>query len=372
MVLTQLQEPNVSFGSAPSWTTGANYTQAAVDFAINRAYGKLLDDLGDISLVTQVLSFASVVQQYAYPIPVGQTASGTVSTSLVTSTTPTGVVLTLTINGTATTYTCVSTDGALSAITNLVTKVNASSLVTATNPTINALQLTLNAASQYTITAYTAGTAGNSITLTASSSNSAIMSISVSGSTLTGGTAASPNIRKVRSVYYQPLGLSYNVLREPGVRLVSWAEYQRQTASGYLQYFSAGSIPDFVAVNTLRTQLWLYPSPYESGDTITMEYCPQLTNSTSVSAANWGYLSNATDSPPSMLPEDIQDCIWMYACYLLWPKSREIGTAQAYLQMYKDKLQESKANYMDASAGASFGIRSRDDMLAISYGVFSR
>ena len=370
-VLLQLQESNVNFGSQPVYATGANYAQSTLDWAINRAYGKLLDDLGDISIVTEVIKFPSVTGQYAYAVPVSQAASGTLTTRQGTGTI-TGVVLTTTINGTPITYTCKSTDGALTAVTQLAANVNANALVTAASPTLTACQQELNGQSAFTVQAFTPGTSGNSITFTASSSNSAVLSIVASGSgTLSGGTAQSPNIRSVRSVSYQPLGLTYNLYREAGVRLIGWKEYQQRLVSGYAQYFSAGQQPDFLAMNTQRTKLHMYPSPYNSGDTMTFEYCPQLTNSTNVPATNWGYLVNSTDAPPSMLPEDVQDCIWMYACYLLWPKSREMGTAQLYLKQYEDKMRQTRENYLLAAQGDHLGIRDQADLIAGSFGWYS-
>jgi hypothetical protein len=366
MVLMQLQEANPNFGSQAVFASGANYNQAAVDFNINRAYAKTLADIGDIALESQVLKFPSVSQQYAYPVPIGAAASGTINTVIGTGSI-TGTVLTVTINGTPVTYTCASTDGALSALSSLVANVNKNTtLVVNAAPVITPVQQELNAASTFTIQAFTPGTAGNSITLTVSSSASTKISIAASGATLTGGTAASPSLRTLRRVYYQPLGLTYTLSRAPGVRLISWDDYLKLTVDGYLQYFSAGQFPDYVAMNTTRTKLHLYPTPYESGDTITFEYAPQLTNSASIPASNYGYLVNGTDVP--LLPEDAQDLIWMYACYLLWPKSREIGTAQLYKQMYQEKLTQVLENYMQASQGASFGIRDKGDLLGQGYG----
>ena len=366
IILTELQEPNVNFGSQPVYATGANYSQATIDFAINRAYAKALADLGDIALESYVLKFPSISQQYAYTVPIGQAASGTISTVLGTGAL-TGVVLTTTINGTAVTYTCTANDGALSALTQLANNVNLNTtLVVNASPVLTPCQPLLNAAASFTIQAFTPGTAGNAITLTVGSSNSAKISIAASGSTLAGGTAASPTLRTLRRVYYQPLGLTYNLSRAPGVRLISWDEYQQKLVDGYMQYFSAGQFPDYVAMNTTRTKLHLYPTPYESGDTITFEYAPQLTNNAGIPATNYGYLTNGTDVP--LLPEDAQDLIWMYACFILWPKSREMGTGQLYKQMYQEKLTQVLENYMQASAGASFGIRDKSDLVGQGYG----
>jgi hypothetical protein len=85
-----------------------------------------------------------------------------------------------------------------------------------------------------------------------------------------------------------------------------------------------------------------------------------------VPASAWGYLVNSTDSPPTSFPEDAQDMIWMYACVLLWPKSREMGTAQMYLKMYEEKKQQVRENYLRSNAGDSIGIRSSDDIIASS------
>lgn len=367
-VLSQLQEANVSFGAQPTYASGANYAQATLDWAINRGYAWAVNTLGDIQLLTETITFPSANGQYSYPVPVGQAASAQVSTKLGTGPV-TGVVLTITINGTPVTYTCVSTDGALSALAALVQNVNTNAtLVTGSSPVITPMQIYLNATSAYTVMAFSPGTAGNSITLTVSSSNSTAIAITATGSTLSGGTAQSPNIRMVRSLYYQPLGFTYNLQREPGVRFLSWAQYQRKIASGYLQYFSAGTQPDYAAMNVERTRLHVYPTPYTNGDTMTLQYAPQLTNSANVPATNWGYLVNSTDSPPTQFPEDAQDAIWMYACFLMWPKSRELGTAQMYLKMAKDKLAEMTADYLRASEGDKLQLVSRDDALVSSYG----
>lgn len=369
MCLFQIQEANPNFGNQAVFANGANYNQTAVDFAINRAYAKALDDLGDVTLATQVLKFPSVVGQYAYSVPIGQAASATVSTVMGTGPL-TGVVLTTTINGTPVTYTCNANDGALSALTQLINNVNLNTtLVVSTSPLLTPCQQTLNAASTFTIQAFAPGTAGNAITLTVSSSASSKIAISASSSTLLGGTAASPNLRTVRRVYYQPVGLTYNLSRAPGVRLISWDEYQQKLVDGYLQYFSAGQFPDAVAMNTLRTKLHLYPTPYQSGDTITVEYAPQLTNNAGIPASDYGYLQGSTDVP--LIPEDAQDLIWMYACFILWPKSREMGTAQLYKTMYQEKLTQVIENYMQPSVGASFGIRDKSTLIANGYGWFT-
>lgn len=365
-VLLQLQEANVNFGSQPVYATGANYAQSTLDFAINRAYAKALADIGDIALESQVLTFPSISQQFSYAVPIGQAAKGTISTVLGTGGLV-GVVLTTTINGTAVTYTCTANDGALSALTQLMANVNKNTtLVVNAAPVLTPCQQVLNAASSFTVQAFTPGTAGDAITLTVSSSNSTKISIAASGATLAGGTAASPALRTLRRIYYQPLGLTYNLSRAPGVRLISWDEYQQKLVDGYMQYFSAGQFPDYVAMNTTRTHLHLYPTPYESGDTITFEYAPQLTSTSSIPATSYGYLVNPTDVP--LLPEDAQDLIWMYACFILWPKSRELGTAQLYQKMYQDKLTQVLENYMQASAGASFGIRNKSDLVGNGYG----
>ena len=366
MCLLNLQEQNVDFGNQAVYASGANFDQATIDFAINRAYTKTVADIGDITLCTQVLTFPSIAQQYAYSVPIGQAAKGTISTVLGTGG-PSGVVLTTTINGTAVTYTCVSTDGALSALTQLAANVNKdTTLVVNASPVLTPMQQSLNAAASFDVQAFTPGTAGNSITLTVSSSNSTKISISASGATLSGGTAVNPKLRLVRSVNYQPLGLTYNLRRAPGVRLISWEEYNAKLVDGYMQYFSAGQFPDYVAMNTTRTKLHLYPTPYESGDTITFEYSPQVTNNAGVSALNFGYLTNATDEP--LLPEDAQDLLWMWGVFLLWPKSREIGTGLTYDKVYDKKKTEVIENYMQPSAGASFGIRNKSDMVGNGYG----
>ena len=73
--------------SQPVYATGPTTRQSTLDFAINRAYAKALADIGDIALESQVLTFPSVSQQYAYPVPIGQAAKGTISTVLGTGAT---------------------------------------------------------------------------------------------------------------------------------------------------------------------------------------------------------------------------------------------------------------------------------------------
>jgi hypothetical protein len=45
-----------------------------------------------------------------------------------------------------------------------------------------------------------------------------------------------------------------------------------------------------------------------------------------------------------------------------------MGTAQLYKQMYQEKLTQVLENYMQASAGASFGIRNKSDLVGNGYG----
>lgn len=364
-VLLALQEPNVNFGSQAVYPSGANFPQSAVDFMINRAYGQLLNDIADVEIASQTLIFPSVSQQYAYAIPSGAFASGTLTTALTAGASITGIVLTVTISGTPITYTCVSTDTALSALAALAARVNASTLVTAASPTISPLNYALNNPSQYVVYAPAAGTAGNSITFTASSSAPLLLSITASGSgTLSGGTAASPAIRFLRRVWYQPLGLTYQIELEPGARLVSWQQFQRASSAGYLQPFAFALQPDVCSVSPDRSKLYFFPGPFTTGDTITIEYAPTLTSTSGITPGNFGYLVNSTDVPA--VPEPMHDLIWMLAVYFLWPKARELGAAMQYLEMYKARLQEEKQNYMRMSMGDSLQITGRETILSSS------
>ncbi len=72
LVLSQLQQPSVNFGNAPTWsaTTNPVFNQASVDFAINRGYARLLSDLADSEVAEYTTTFSSTLQTNYYTLPI--------------------------------------------------------------------------------------------------------------------------------------------------------------------------------------------------------------------------------------------------------------------------------------------------------------
>lgn len=141
-----------------------------------------------------------------------------------------------------------------------------------------------------------------------------------------------PPVGEVRRVFYQPVGLGYQLEMEPKIRMLPWKEFQRYTAAGYFNQFSYGTQPEICSVTPDRTQLAFYPSPANAGDTITLQYSPVPTAGTLVPL-----LSAETDEP-FILPEDFQELIPIYATHKLWPKARALAAADSYLEQYDKKL----------------------------------
>jgi hypothetical protein len=368
-VLTALGMPYTNPGGIVTWPSGADFSQAKVDWAINRTLSRFVSDLGDIELLTQSLQFPSAVGQYSYPlqIPFGQpaTAIGSYATGSVvfTGTVAAGQAPGITIGGTLYSYTVPTASTTISQIiAALIVKINAGTQVLPTGTVLSPVNQALNTQNTLTLMAGAAGVAGNSTTLTATSSGT--LTLTASGTTLTGGTAANQPIRMVRRVYYQALGQLFRLELEPGARLISWQEFNRKTAGGYLLPFSFTTWPDYCAVDPKRANLYLYGAPSEVGDTITVEYCPIITANASIPASNWGYLVNATDIP--LLPEDLQDALWKGAASLLFPNAREFGTGALYSQLYQADVQRAKDNYARDSAGDALIMRPVADALATS------
>jgi hypothetical protein len=250
LVLSQLQQPSVNFGNAPTWsaTTNPVFNQASVDFAINRGYARLLSDLADEEIAEFTASFLSTVQTNRYPLP----------------------------------------------------------------PPV------------------------------ASSPNNPNNSL------------LNPNVRLLNRVSYQPVGLPYTVEFHAGTRFVSWDEFQRVTAQGYLLPYSyAATVPDICAVTPARDSLFFFPGSGSAGDTITLRYSPMWTVGSLV-----GPLVNETDVP--YFPEDCHDAIAWYALSQLWIRAREVATSQMYSQMYKEDVERIKTAYLRRSRGDKLNISSRE------------
>ena len=364
--------PYTNPGGMVVWPSGADFSQAKVDWAINRGLTRLVSDLGDIELLTQTLVFPSVTFQYAYPLqsPTGQpgTAIGSFASGSVTftGTVVAGQTPGVTIGGTLYSYTVPTSSTTIPQIIGqLVSNINAGTQVnSAANPsnTLAPVSIGLNTQSVLTVMAGTGGTAGNATTLTATSSGA--LTLTASGATLTGGTAVNQPIRMVRRVYYRSLGQLFRLELEPGARLISWEEFNRRTGAGYTFPFNFSTWPNWCAVSPQRDMLYFSGGPSQFGDTITVQYAPIVTQNANIPASNWGYLVNSTDIP--LLPEDVQDCIWEWAVSLLQPNAREIATGKLYRELYKEDLQNAKDNYTRDSAGDALILRPASDAVMTS------
>jgi hypothetical protein len=370
--------PYANPGGAITWPGGLpDFGQLKVDWAINRGLTRLVSDLGDIELLTQSLVFPSATNQYAYTLQnaVGQpaTAIGTYASGTVTftGTVVAGQTPAVTIGGTAYSYTVPTSSTTIpQIIAQIIGKINAGSQInSAANPTntLSPVNQALNTQSVIQIRAGSAGTGGNSTTLTATSSGT--LTLTASGTTLTNGTAANQPIRMVRRVWYQSLGQLFRLELEPGARLISWQEMNRRTGAGYTYPFNFSTWPDWCAVSPRRDRLYFSGGPSEYGDTITVEYCPIITQNASIPAANWGFLVNTTDIP--LLPEDVQDAIWYWAVSLLQPNAREVATGKLYRELYKEELERAKENYARDSAGDALILRpAQDAVMTSGYDTF--
>jgi phage tail sheath gpL-like len=168
-------------GGTVTWPTSADFSQAKVDWAINRALSRLVTDLGDIELLTQSLKFPSATNQYNYVLQsqVGQpaTAIGTYASGTVTftGTVAIGQTPSVTIGGTTYSVTVTSSNNTIpQIIAALIAEINAGTQInSAANPTntLAPVNQTLNTQSVLTVMAGSAGTAGNSVTLSAASGN---------------------------------------------------------------------------------------------------------------------------------------------------------------------------------------------------------
>jgi hypothetical protein len=366
-VLQALSQPYANVGGTVVWPQNCDFNQATVDFAINRAYSRYVSDLGDLELLTQTLAFPSVTNQYSYQLQTvtGQpaTAIGSYATGTVTfsGTVAAGQTPSIYINGTTYSYTVPSSTTTIpQIIAAFIAKINAGTQVLPYGTVLSPVNQALN--SQTTLTLM-AGAPGN-LPCTLIATSSGTLTLTASGSGLSGGTFANQPIRTVRRVFYQALGQLFRLELEPGARLISWEEFNRKTGAGYLLPFSFTTWPDFCAVSPHRDHLYFYGAPSEYGDTITVEYCPIITSNTSIPASSWGYLVNSTDIP--LLPEDTQDAIWIGAAAFLNPNAREIKNGLTYKELYKDEVQRTKDNYTRDSAGDALILRPADDALVTS------
>lgn len=375
-VLVAMGLPYANPGGTITWPGGLpDFGQLKVDWALNQGLSRTVSDLGDLELLTQTLQFPSAVGQYAYTLQnvVGQpaTAIGSYATASVafSGTVAAGQVATIVIGGVQYSYTVPTSSTTIPQIIAALTQsINAGTQILPMSTVLAPVNQALNTQSVLNLMSGAAGTAGNATTLGTSSSGA--LTLTRSGNTFAGGTAANQPIRMVRRVFYQALGQPFRLELEPGARLISWQEFNRKTGAGFALPFSFTTWPECCSISPKRDQLFLYGGPSEYGDTITVEYCPIVTQNTNIPSSNWGYLVNATDIP--LLPEDVQPMIWYWAVSLLQPNAREIATGKLYRELYKEELQRAKDNYGRDSAGDALILRPVGDALATSgYGPFA-
>jgi hypothetical protein len=169
-----------------------------------------------------------------------------------------------------------------------------------------------------------------------------------------------PNVQRVSRVFYTPVGQPWTQEHEGGVRLVSWGQFQRHNAFGYLRPFTYNIIPDYVAVQPNRKVLSFFPGTASNGDTITLEYVPELTTGTSFPP-----LSALTDTP--ILPGEAEMMLVYWATALCWPKLREMQAADVYEKKYLIEMTRVREMLGPRSRGDTFRIDRAEDAVVLSY-----
>ncbi len=138
-------------------------------------------------------------------------------------------------------------------------------------------------------------------------------------------TAGCAAISHVSRVYYKPFGQLYTREFRPGTELISWAEFQRYTAQGWLEPYGFGTLPSVATVDPTRTYLYFWKGSAIAGDTITVEYSAIPTAGATTGPAT---LVNATDVP--IFPADCHTAILYYALGRLFVRAREMAMALMY------------------------------------------
>ncbi len=175
-----------------------------------------------------------------------------------------------------------------------------------------------------------------------------------------GGTSQ-PAIAMVQRVFYAPSGLGYTYEFEPGIRFLSWPEFQAFTGEGYLRPYSFGVQPDVCAVTPDRKNIAFYPGSANAGDTITVNYMPIPTPG-AVAVAT---LVAETDA--AVLPDDASDAMLFAALMRLWPKAREFGAVKVYKDLYDAEIAKLRDQYTRASAGFGMRLRDKSDVMGGTY-----
>lgn len=173
-----------------------------------------------------------------------------------------------------------------------------------------------------------------------------------------------PNVQRVSRVLYTPVGQPWTQEHEGGVRLVSWGQFQRHNAFGYLRPFGYNVIPDYCAVTPNRTMISFWPGTASNNDTITVEYVPYLTGGNSLT---FNPLANPGDVP--MLPGEAEDMIIYWATAMCWPKLREMQAAQVYEQKYVAEMHRVRDLLGPRSRGDTFRIGRAEEAHALSYPI---
>lgn len=177
--------------------------------------------------------------------------------------------------------------------------------------------------------------------------------------TMVWGSAIPPQVKRITRLTYQPVGQVWTQEFEGNVRLVSWAEFNRRTGFGFLRPFTYDILPRYAAVQPNRSLISFYPGSASTGDTIMLEYVPELTFGTS-----WAPLANWTDMPN--LVDSAQDLIVKWAEHLCWPKLREAGAYQRTGEEYKAMLADVIEQLGPRSTGDTQRVRSSDEGLLLS------
>jgi len=171
-----------------------------------------------------------------------------------------------------------------------------------------------------------------------------------------------PAFQRIIRVQYNPVGQPWTQEMEGGIRLISWAEFNRWSAFGYLRPFTYNIIPDVVSVPPTRDKIAFFPGTASTGDTITVDYIPELTVGTT-----YAPLANGTDVPN--LPDPAQDLIPLWATSLCWPKLREMGEVSEWRQYYGAELLRVRDQLRQTSLGDTQRIRDAEAGLAASYPI---
>lgn len=168
------------------------------------------------------------------------------------------------------------------------------------------------------------------------------------------------NVMRVSRVFYTPVGQPWTQEHEGGVRLVSWGQFQRHAAFGYLRPFTYNIIPDYCAVQPNRKVLSFFPGTASTGDTITVEYVPELTVGTPFPP-----LSANTDMP--VLPAEAEMMLVYWATALCWPKLREMQAAVEYENKYRAEMMRVRDMLGPRSRGDTFRLDRAEDAVVLSY-----